>query len=493
MNFVLPLLIFLPLAGSLTLMLWRFQSETAAQKTAVGFSVATLVWSLILCASFDFSSSEMQVVCKLWNRIPLLYVDGLSIFFVLLTTILVPLCLLASWHGIEKNIHRYLALFLLLESLILGSFLVHPPILFYVFFEATLVPMFFLIGVWGGKDRVAAAIKFFLYTMAGSVLMLIGIISLYHASLVAENQMLDVLPFEARLQLVVGIGFLASFAVKVPMWPVHTWLPAAHVQAPTGVSMILAGVLLKMGGYGLVRFMLPYAPMPSYEWRWVMMALSVVAVIYASLVALAQTNMKKLVAYSSIAHMGVVTLGIFSASLVGLTGAVFHMISHGLVSAGLFFVVGLFYQRTRSLEIKDYGGVAKVMPLLAVGFMVLTCASMGVPGTSGFVGELLVIIGAYGLHPLWAAGIAMGLILAAIYSLKLYSGVMFGPVPGAAPRLPKLSFREKMILGPLVGLILLLGLYPTLILKPIEASTQKIHQQWMRAKAVSSDPKRRDA
>jgi len=323
--------------------------------------------------------------------------------------------------------------------------------------------------------------------------MLIGIISLYHASLVAENQMLDMLPFTAEIQLVVGIGFLASFAVKVPMWPVHTWLPAAHVQAPTGVSMILAGVLLKMGGYGLIRFMLPYAPVPSYEWRWVIMALSVVAVIYASLVALAQTNMKKLVAYSSIAHMGVVTLGIFSASLGGLTGAVFHMISHGLVSAGLFFVVGLLYQRTQSLEIKDYGGVAKAMPLLAVGFMVLTCASMGVPGTSGFVGELLVIIGAYGLHPLWAAGIAMGLILAAIYSLKLYSGVMFGPAHGAAPQLPKLSFREKIILGPLAGLILLLGLCSSLILKPIEASTKVIHQQWMRAKAVSSDPKRRDA
>ncbi len=480
MAFIPFLLILIPLFGGIAVLVWPSDNTDKVKKISLGLALATLAVAVSMMGLFDYSKSHFMQMQWEPFMLPMLGVDGLSLFFVLLTAVLVPLGMLASWSGIEKSINRYYGLFLILESFIIGSFLADNLLAFYIFFEAVLVPMFFLIGIWGGKERVAAAFKFFLYTMAGSVLLMVGMVFLYY--LIITKQSLS-----EGYQHVLFWCFLLAFAVKVPMWPVHTWLPAAHVQAPTGVSMILAGVLLKMGGYGFIRFMLPIAPIACYEWRWLLMGLSAVAIVYGSLVALAQVNMKRLVASSSIAHMGVVTLGIFSTTLIGLTGAVFHMISHGVVSAGLFFVVGILYQRTKSLDIADYGGVAKAMPLLAIGFLILTCAGMGVPGTSGFVGELMVMIGTYKVHPIWAATIAVGLVLGAVYGLRLYGNTMFGPLNKNLPALPKLDGVEKVVLGTLVGLTLLLGLYPNCVLKAVEKSTLKTHHWVQSVKEARSE------
>ena len=478
---VIPfLLIFIPLLGGAVVLVWPSDNADKVKKISLGVALTTLAVASLMMGLFDYSKSNFLQMQWEPFKLPMLGVDGLSLFFVLLTAVLVPLGMLASWLGIEKSINRYYGLFLILESLIIGSFLAANLLDFYIFFEAVLVPMFFLIGIWGGKERIAAAFKFFLYTMAGSVLLMVGVVFLFYLIMTKQG-------ISEGHQHVVFWCFFLAFAVKVPMWPVHTWLPAAHVQAPTGVSMILAGVLLKMGGYGFIRFMLPIAPIACYEWRWLLMGLSAVAIVYGSLVALAQTNMKRLVAYSSIAHMGVVTLGMFSATLIGLTGAVFHMISHGVVSAGLFFVVGILYQRTQSLDIADYGGVAKAMPLLAIGFLILTCAGMGVPGTSGFIGELMTLIGTYKVHPIWAATIAIGLVLSAIYGLRLYGNTMFGPLNKNLPTMSKLEGVEKVVLGILVVLTLLLGLYPNCILKTVEKSTLKTHRWVQSVKQVSGE------
>ncbi len=483
----LSILVFLPLIGVLLLAcVPEFEAENM-KKIALSTSVATFIWSLVVLGNFDFKTADFQMMETIqWgNAIGFSYVlgvDGLSIYLVMLTTILLPLCFLVSWNSIKKQLRLYLALFLILETFILGSFLSLNLVLFYVFFEGVLVPMYFLIGVWGGENRVYAAFKFFLYTMLGSVLMLVALMVIF--TQLGSLNFLDGFTrvLSPDIQLLVWVCFFASFAVKVPMWPFHTWLPDAHVQAPTAASAVLAGVLLKMGGYGFLRFSLHYTPHISYEFMNWVFVLSVIAVVYTSLIALIQKDMKKLIAYSSVAHMGVVTMGIFSASLIGMSGAVFHMISHGLVSAALFICVGVLYERLHSYDVSKYGGVAKVMPLFSVGFMIYIFAAIGVPGTSGFIGELLVIFSSYQQHLVWALGVLIGLILSASYSLRLYRDVAFGPLKNKAlEKVKDLDMREKGVFLSLAFLIIFLGFFPNTLLKPITLSMEKIHITWEKA------------
>jgi NADH-quinone oxidoreductase subunit M len=398
-------------------------------------------------------------------------VDGLSVLFVLLSTALTPLCILASWESIGTRVREYMISFLVLETMMVGMFCALDLVLFYVFFEGMLIPMFLIIGVWGGPRRVYAAMKFFLYTLAGSVLMLLAILWLWYNAGTTDIPELFAYDVPRAVQTWLFFAFLASFAVKVPMWPVHTWLPDAHVEAPTAGSVILAGVLLKMGAYGFLRFSLPLLPFASAEYAPLIFTLSVVAVIYTSLVALAQQDMKKLIAYSSVAHMGIVTLGIFTLTPQGLSGAIFTMLAHGVVSGALFLCVGVVYDRVHSREIARYGGVAKVMPSYALLFMLFTMASIGLPGTANFVGEFLVIIAAWKVNPWVAAGGATGMILGACYMLYLYRRVIFGKLEKPDLKvLLDLSAREYVVFAPLVVLTLWMGIYPSSFLSFFEVS-----------------------
>jgi len=385
--------------------------------------------------------------------------------FILLSTFLTPLSILASWHSIKQRVREFMIAFLVLETMIVGMFASLDLMMFYLFFEGVLIPMFLIIGIWGGPRRVYAAFKFFLYTLLGSVLMLICIMIMYLQAGTTDIPALSNFSFSSQYQFWLFIGFFASFAVKVPMWPFHTWLPDAHVEAPTAGSMILAGILLKMGGYGFIRFSLPMFPDASLYFAPFIFVLSIVAIIYTSLVALAQTDMKKLIAYSSVAHMGFVTIGIFTFNEQGITGAMFQMISHGLVSAALFFCVGVVYDRLHTREINDYGGVADVMPNYAMFFMIMMLASVGLPGTSGFIGEILVLVGAYKASSSLAFFAATGLVLGATYMLWLYRRVVFGRAEkGEVIRMPALTNREIGILVPLTIFILWFGVYPASLL-----------------------------
>jgi len=408
---------------------------------------------------------------------------------VLLSTLLTPICVLASWESIEERVKEYMIAFLVMESMMIGMFAALDLILFYVFFEGVLIPMFLIIGIWGGPRRVYAAFKFFLYTLAGSVLMLVAMLAMYVDAGTTDITKLLAHEFPPALQTWLWLAFLASFAVKVPMWPVHTWLPDAHVEAPTAGSVILAGVLLKFGGYGFLRFSLPMFPDASIYFTPLIYALSIIAVIYTSLVALAQEDMKKLIAYSSVAHMGFVTVGTFTMTVQGVEGAVFQMLSHGLVSAALFLIVGVVYDRVHSREIATYGGLVHRMPAYALVFMVFMLASVGLPGTSGFVGEFLVLVGAFQVNSWVAALTATGVILGAAYMLYLYRRVMFGALTkDHLKRLADLSPREIAVFAPLLILVLWLGIYPAPVLDMMHASVGALVENLEDARAAAAGP-----
>jgi NADH-quinone oxidoreductase subunit M len=400
------------------------------------------------------------------------------VLFVLLSTLLTPICILASWESVQSRVRDYMVAFLVLESMMVGMFCALDFVVFYIFFEAVLIPMFLIIGVWGGARRVYAAFKFFLYTLAGSLLMLLAILAVWYHAGTTDIPTLMATAFPPAMQFWLFLAFFVSFAVKVPMWPVHTWLPDAHVEAPTAGSVILAGVLLKMGAYGFLRFSLPMLPHASAEFAPLIFSLSVVAIVYTSLVALAQEDMKKLIAYSSVAHMGIVTLGIFTFTQQGISGALFTMLSHGIVSGALFLCVGVLYDRVHSREIARYGGVAKIMPAYALIFMLFTMASVALPGTAGFPGELLVIVGAFKVNPWVALGAAMGMILGAAYMLYLYRRVAFGKISRDDLRsLLDLGPREYAVFAPLILLTLWMGVYPSSFLDFFEVTVASLVQR----------------
>ena len=467
---LLSLLTFLPLAGAVVIMSVRGDEATVAANarwTALWTSLIVFVLSLILWVRFVPSDPGFQFVEQAswlpqWGITYKMGVDGISVLFVLLSTALTPICILASWEAIQTRVREFMLSFLILETMMVGMFCALDFVVFYMFFEGVLIPMYLIIGIWGGPRRVYAAIKFFLYTLAGSVLMLLALLAMWYAAGTTDIPALLKYSFPASMQTWLFLAFFASFAVKVPMWPVHTWLPDAHVEAPTAGSVILAGVLLKMGAYGFLRFSVPMLPLASAYFAPFIYTLSVVAVIYTSLVALAQTDMKKLIAYSSVAHMGVVTIGIFTINMQGVSGALFQMLSHGVVSAALFLCVGVIYDRMHTREIARYGGLASRMPAYAFTFMLFTMASVGLPGTAGFVGEVLVLIGAFKVS-FWLALLgSMGMILGAAYMLYLYRRVVFGRLTkDELKSILDLSPREIAVFAPLIILTLWMGIYPS--------------------------------
>ncbi len=479
---ILSTVTFVPLVGVLFILLIRDDGEIGRRNirnVALLTTVFNFVFSLYIWFEFDNDNFGFQMVEKTeWLGSGIAYhmgVDGISMLFVILTTFLMPLCILASWESVQKRVKSYMIAFLILETLLIGVFCALDIVLFYVFFEAGLIPMFIIIGVWGGARRVYASFKFFLYTLAGSVLMLLAIMAMYWNAGTTSIPDLLVHGFPAEMQTWLWLAFFASFAVKMPMWPVHTWLPDAHVEAPTAGSVILAGILLKLGGYGFLRFSLPMFPLASAELAPLIYTLSVVAIIYTSLVAMMQDDMKKLIAYSSVAHMGYVTMGIFAANAQGIQGAIFQMLSHGLVSSALFLCVGVVYDRLHTREIAAYGGLVNNMPKYAVAFMVFTMANVGLPGTSGFVGEFLTLMGVFQVNTWVALLAATGVILSAAYALWLYRRVIFGGLEKESLKsMLDLSTREKVILYPLVALTVFFGVYPVPILDVTAASVDAL-------------------
>ncbi|MCB9983083.1 MAG: NADH-quinone oxidoreductase subunit M [Rhodospirillales bacterium] len=480
---LLSLMTFLPVAGVLIILMIRGDEETVKQNArhmALYTSLFTFAFSLFMYTRFDGTSADFQFVEQSHWLKPLgihyhVGVDGISVFFVLLSTFLTPVCILSAWEAIQTRVREFMVAFLLLESFMIGTFIALDSVLFYVFFEGVLIPMFLIIGVWGGPRRVYSAYKFFLYTLLGSVLMLVGLLVLYNQTGTTDIPTLMASPVASHLQYWLWLAFFASFAVKMPMWPVHTWLPDAHVEAPTAGSVILAGVLLKMGGYGFLRFSLPMFPEASAYFGDLVYVLSIIAIIYTSLIALVQEDMKKLIAYSSVAHMGFVTIGIFTATTQGVEGGIFQMLSHGLISGALFLCVGVVYDRLHTREIKRYGGIVKNMPKYATVFMILMLGSVGLPGTSGFVGEFLVLLGAFQVSTLVAALAATGVVLGAAYMLILYRRVVFGPrVNDDALAMPDLNMRELWLLVPLIVLVLWLGVFPATVTDKIGPSVDQL-------------------
>ena len=487
---ILSLLIFLPLIGAIFIATIFGEEDLVAKNSkfaALYTSLFTLALSLFLLVRFEPESAEFQFVEKYhwFEGFSFSYhlgVDGISLFLVVLSTFLTPVCILASWEAIQHRVKEYMVAFLLLETFMLGTFLALDVVLFYVFFEAVLIPMFLIIGVWGGENRIYSAFKFFLYTFLGSVLMLIGFITLYLQTGTSDITVLLENPVARDLQMLLWLAMFASFAVKTPMWPVHTWLPDAHVQAPTAGSVILAGVLLKMGGYGFLRFSLPMFPEASLYFAPAVYWLSIIAIIYTSLVALVQSDMKKMIAYSSIAHMGFVTLGVFTATTQGVEGGIFQMLSHGLISAALFLSVGVVYDRLHTRDINRYGGIIHNMPKYATVFMILVLGAVGLPGTSGFVGEFLSLLGAFKVSPVIGTLAATGVVLGATYMLWLYRKVIFGPqANGDAAAMSDLNKRELSLFVPIVLLILWLGIYPSYVMDRISPSVDRLLSQYDQA------------
>jgi len=490
---ILTGLIVLPLIGAGFILSLQGDDEATrrnARWAALITTVLTFVLSLVAWSRFDIANPGFQLIeQKAWLGDTILYklgVDGISMPFVLLTTFLVPFCIAASWESINTRVREYMIAFLVLETLMIGVFAALDLVLFYVFFEGGLIPMFLIIGIWGGKWRIYASFKFFLYTLAGSLLMLLAIFAMYGVAGTTDIVTLLKTSFPVGMQKYLWLAFFASFAVKMPMWPVHTWLPDAHVEAPTAGSVILAGILLKMGGYGFLRFSLPMFPDASQYFAPMVFTLSIIAIIYTSLVALVQEDMKKLIAYSSVAHMGFVTMGIFAFNQQGVQGAVFQMVSHGLVSGALFLCVGVIYDRIHTREIAAYGGLVKRMPLYAVAMMVFTMANVGLPGTSGFVGEFLTLVGAFNANSWVALFATTGVILSAAYALFLYRRIIFGVLDKPAlASIQDLSMREIALLAPLLVLTIYYGVQPGPILEACNASVTLLVKNFDTALAVT--------
>ncbi|SMY07804.1 NADH-quinone oxidoreductase subunit M [Flavimaricola marinus] len=502
MGNLLSLTTFIPLLGALILALFLRGDDAAAQRNAKWVALATTVFcfvvSLFILFGFDASNTDFQFVEDKEWLLGLRYrmgVDGISILFVMLTTFLMPLVIAACWD-VTHRVKEYMIAFLILETLMLGVFMALDLVLFYLFFEAGLIPMFLIIGIWGGANRIYASFKFFLYTFLGSVLMLVAMVAMFTQAgttciaacgsgpelltytFASESFPLLGMQVMGGMQTLLFLAFFASFAVKMPMWPVHTWLPDAHVQAPTAGSVVLAAILLKMGGYGFLRFSLPMFPVATDIWAPMVLWLSAIAIVYTSLVALVQQDMKKLIAYSSVAHMGYVTMGIFAVNQQGLDGAIFQMISHGFVSGALFLCVGVIYDRMHTREIDAYGGLVNRMPAYAMIFMLFTMANVGLPGTSGFIGEFLTLMGVFQVNT-WVAAVATtGVILSAAYALWLYRRVVMGDlIKEALKSITDMTSRERWIFAPLVVMTLLLGVYPALVLDIIGPSVAALVDQ----------------
>jgi NADH-quinone oxidoreductase subunit M len=473
-------LLILPLVGAAFILTLRGDDEAVrsnARYAALAATVATFLLSLVAWGRFDPTSPQFQLVeSHAWLTETIRFklgVDGFSMPFVLLTTFLMPFAILASWESVGHRLKEYMVAFLVLETTMIGVFVALDLVLFYLFFEAGLIPMFLIIGIWGGARRVYASFKFFLYTLLGSLLMLLAIIAMYFVAGTTDIPTLLTTKFAPGIQTWLWLAFFASFAVKMPMWPVHTWLPDAHVEAPTAGSVILAAILLKMGGYGFIRISLPMFPEASAYFAPLVYALSVVAIVYTSLVALMQEDMKKLIAYSSVAHMGFVTMGLFTMTPQGVQGALFQMISHGLISGALFLCVGVVYDRLHTREIAAYGGLVHRMPLYAVAFLIFTLGNVGLPGTAGFVGEFLTLLGAFRANPLVSFFATLGVILSAAYALWLYRRVIFGVLEKRElMAMPDLSRRELALLVPLALLVIWYGVQPGPILDAFAASTE---------------------
>jgi NADH-quinone oxidoreductase subunit M len=446
-------------------------SANTARWIALIATLADLALGILLWSDYSVTGDQWQFqeLAKLFGRFYwALGVDGIAVMLIMLSVFLMPICILASWRSIERRVPEYMAAFLIMETMMLGVFMAQDIFLFYIFFEAGLIPMFLIIGIWGGAERIYASYKFFLYTLLGSVLMLVAMLWMVNYAGTTAIPKLLVTNFPPEAQTWLWLAFFASFAVKMPMWPVHTWLPDAHVQAPTAGSVILAGVLLKLGGYGFLRFSLPMFPEASVQLVWIIYGLSLIAIVYTSLVALVQRDMKKLIAYSSVAHMAFVTIGIFAFNRQGLEGAIIVMLSHGLVSGALFLCVGVVYDRLHTREIGRYGGLANNMPAYALLFMVFTMASVGLPGTSGFVGEFLALVGAYEASSIVAFVATTGIILGAAYMLWLYWRVVYGTSGNAdAAAMPDLDKRELASLGAIAAVVLWMGVYPESFLRPV--------------------------
>jgi NADH-quinone oxidoreductase subunit M len=485
---LLSLVTFLPLIGAGFILTTRGDEAVVARNArniALWTSLIDFALSVLLWLQFDPNTADFQFVERAdWVTLggfQFAYhmgIDGISLFFVLLSTLLTLLSIVSAWEVIQFRVKEFMIAFLVLETLMVGIFCALDFVLFYMFFEGVLVPMFLIIGVWGGSNRIYSAFKFFLYTFLGSILMLLGVIAVYFETGTTDITVALTHSFPAGLQKWLWLAFFASFAVKVPMWPVHTWLPDAHVEAPTAGSVILAGILLKLGGYGFIRFSLPMFPVASSYFTPLIFTLSVIAVIYTSLVALAQIDMKKLVAYSSVAHMGLVTMGTFAVTSEAVQGALIQMLSHGLVSAALFLCVGVLYDRLHTHEIMRFGGLVERMPAYAFVFMVFTLAAVGLPGTSGFVGEFLILLGTFKVSTLYCTLAATGMFLGVAYMLYLYRRVIFGTITRADLRgMLDLSLREKVVFAPLLVLVLWMGFYPNSFLRPIQASVDHLVQQ----------------
>ena len=480
---ILSLMLVVPLIGAVFCL---FAEAKAARMIALAATLADFALGILLWANYDIGGAQWQFT----EHLPLfagfnwaLGIDGIALMLIMLSVFLMPICIGASWLSIDKRVGEYMAAFLLMETLMIGVFSAQDMFLFYIFFEAGLIPMYLIIGIWGGADRIYASYKFFLYTLLGSVLMLIAMLWMVNEAGTTDIPTLMGYDFAPGAQKWLWLAFFASFAVKMPMWPVHTWLPDAHVQAPTAGSVILAGVLLKMGGYGFIRFSLPMFPEASAEFAWLIFALSMIAVVYTSLVALVQDDMKKLIAYSSVAHMGIVTVGLFAFNVQGLEGTMIVMLSHGLVAGALFLGVGVIYDRLHTREISRYGGLSINMPQYALFFMLFTMASVGLPGTSGFVGEFLALAGIYQVSSWVTLVCTTGIILGAAYMLYLYARVFFGGQKNAdAAAMPDLDAREWTMMASLAAVVLWMGVYPESFLAPMRSDIAALDARIARAR-----------